>query len=228
MVTIKEAQETVNRIVKIIDPISVTVFGSVAREGIGEDLDLLVVVDDHHLTVNECQLMLYRKLKRHYKKFTIDPFVVSYTSLNEVYFQGSPFLHTIAKEGRTLYMKNASKDWLEQAKEELNTAEYLLGGDFYKGACYHAQQAIEKGIKAKLIKKGWELEKTHSIARLVEVGKEYRIKLKFADEDIIFVDSIYRGRYPAEAGLLPLKEPAKEDAARAIAIARRLFFAGER
>ena len=225
MVTTKEARATAKKIVSIVDPISITVFGSVARKGIGEDLDLLVVVDDHALSVNDCQLAIYRKLKRLYKKFAIDPIVVTYSTLNETFFQASPFLHAIAREGRTLYMKNATQVWLDQAKEELDTAEYLLHGEYYKGACYHAQQALEKTIKAKLLKKGWELEKTHSIARLVELGKEYRIKLKITDEEIIFIDGIYRGRYPAEAGLLPLRDPNKEDAERAISIARRLLFA---
>ena len=37
-----------------------------------------------------------------------------------------------------------------------------------------------------------------------------------------FIDSIYRGRSPAEAGLLPLGEPNAEDAGRACAIGASL------
>lgn len=67
------------------------------------------------------------------------------------------------------------------------------------------QQAIEKAIKAKLFKKGWEREKTHSIERLIAIGKDYRVKFPLSDEEIVFLDSIYRGRYPVDEGLLPLR-----------------------
>ena len=35
------------------------------------------------------------------------------------------------------------------------------------------------------------------------------------------MDEIYRGRYPAESGLLPLGTPTEEDADRSVAIAQR-------
>ena len=45
--------------------------------------------------------------------------------------------------------------------------------------------------------------------------------IKTADEDdFIFLDSIYRSRYPAEEGLLPLGEPGAQEAKRAIKIAK--------
>jgi HEPN domain-containing protein len=100
-------------------------------------------------------------------------------------------------------------------------ADYLLRGGFHKGCCYHAQQAIGKGVKARLLAKGWELEKTHSIARLAAICEDHNIRLPLKDEDIVFIDSIYRGRYPAEEGLLPFKEPSANDAERALRIARR-------
>ncbi len=40
---------------------------------------------------------------------------------------------------------------------------------------------------------------------------------------MIFIDSIYSGRYPADAGLLPLGEPTESDAEKAVKIAKRLF-----
>ena len=119
-------------------------------------------------------------------------------------------------------MKNAVQEWIAQAKNELEMADYLMKGKFFKGACYHAQQSIEKILKAALLRKGWDLEKTHSIERLIAIGEDYGLKLSITDEDLIFVDSIYRGRYPAEAGLLPLGEPTEKDAKKAITLARRI------
>lgn len=42
------------------------------------------------------------------------------------------------------------------------------------------------------------------------------------DVDIVFMDGIYRGRYPAEEGLLPQGDPSAEDAAKAIRIADKI------
>ncbi|MGD9971589.1 MAG: hypothetical protein AB7S77_00855 [Desulfatirhabdiaceae bacterium] len=42
------------------------------------------------------------------------------------------------------------------------------------------------------------------------------------DEDIVFMDSICRGRYPAEEGLLPFREQSALDAEKAIHIAGKI------
>lgn len=223
MITLKDAQKVTDAIVKTLNPVSVMLFGSVAREGTGNDLDLLIVTDDKKGKIQDKNLLLHKCLKRFYTKFAIDPFVVALPSLNEHYLKGSPFLKLIFKEGRTLYMKDAVREWLKQSGEESNMAAYLLQGGYFKGACYHAQQSIEKSIKALLLKKGWELEKIHSIGRLIAIGRDYKIKLTLSDEEIVFIDGIYRGRYPAEAGLLPLGEPSKADAEKAVSIAGRIF-----
>lgn len=223
MVTFKDVKKVADSIIKTVKPVSIILFGSTAREGIGEDLDLLVITDDRSRTDGDVDLLLHRHLKNFYKEFAIDPFIVPVSLLNEYYQKGSPFLRLISKEGRLIYMRDAAKEWLRQAQEELNMAEYLLHGEYFKGACYHAQQSIEKAIKARLFKKGWELEKTHSIERLIAIGKDYRIHLSLSDKEIVFMDSIYRGRYPAEAGLLPLKEPSEKDAKKAVEIAKRIF-----
>lgn len=120
-------------------------------------------------------------------------------------------------------MKNSIKKWIKQADEELSTAKYLLQGSFYKGTCYHSQQAIEKSVKAFLLQKGWELEKIYSFERLLNIAEEYKIPIKIEEDDIIFIDSIYRGRYPAEEGLLPLGEPSQEDAQRAVKLAEKIL-----
>lgn len=120
-------------------------------------------------------------------------------------------------------MNNHVNEWLRQSDEELRTASYLLDGNFYRSACYHAEQAIEKFLKAHLIEKGWDLEKTHSIRRLVAISKENGLLINFEETDIVFIDSIYRGRYPGEAGLLPHGEPDIQDAERAVKIASQML-----
>ena len=91
-------------------------------------------------------------------------------------------------------MKNAESEWMKDARDELAAAEYLREGGFWKPACFHAQQAVEKSLKARLLGKGWELEKVHSIARLLALSNDYKIPSNLGDEEIQFMDSIYRGR----------------------------------
>jgi hypothetical protein len=51
---------------------------------------------------------------------------------------------------------------------------------------------------------------------------DYTIHISLSDDDIVFIDSIYKGRYPADIGLLPLGEPDEHDAARATTIATQI------
>lgn len=221
MVTLRDAKAVTDSIVKRLHPLSVVLFGSVAREAVGEDLDLLIIVEDTPETMTDLNVLLGKSLRRFYKKFDIDPFIIQHSLFNEYQRKGSPFLKIISREGRSLYMKNAIQEWIKQSVEELDTAQYLLEGRYYKGACYHAQQAVEKAMKAQLLNKGWELEKTHSVERLHAIGIDYKIRFSISEEETVFIDSIYRGRYPIETGLLPLGEPSAEDAEKAVGIAGR-------
>jgi len=60
------------------------------------------------------------------------------------------------------------------------------------------------------------LERTHSLRKLVALGKRYEIEAMLSEDDMDFIDSVYRGRYPAEEGLLPTGAPTREEAERII------------
>jgi HEPN domain-containing protein len=60
-----------------------------------------------------------------------------------------------------------SADWMDQANGDLEHAKSDLGGEFYDWACYSAQQAGEKAVKALLYKHNAEAW-GHSIADLLE------------------------------------------------------------
>jgi HEPN domain-containing protein/predicted nucleotidyltransferase len=223
MVTYQDARKAAQAIRKAVHPYAVLLFGSVAREGQGNDLDLLVLFDDKEIAGKDVQYFVNKSLKPYYKKFSVDPFVLPLSKWYKYQKKGSPFLNLISKEGKVLFMKDIVEDWTRQAQEDLDMAKYLLKGGFFKGACYHAQQSAEKAMKASLFKKGWELEKTHSAARLAAIGDDMRVKFPLSEEDIVFLDSIYRGRYPLEAGLLPLGSPKSNEAEKAIALAGKLY-----
>jgi HEPN domain-containing protein len=217
MVTITDAKEIAKVLAGELAPVAVIAFGSVARSGKGSDLDLLVVTENEIPDGD-----VSRSLRPFQKNFPIDHFTTSAGRLTDQFRKGSPFLTMIQKEGRILYMKDAIKEWIDLAVEDLRQARYLLGGGFYRGACFAAQQAVEKGIKAELLKRGWELEKIHHIRRLLHILEEFNLHVQYEEDDVDFLDSIYRGRYPAEEGLLPLKPPVDEDASRSIAVAEAL------
>jgi HEPN domain-containing protein len=214
MVTIADAGKVARFLVAELSPVAILLFGSVARSGEGDDLDILIVTDqeDMHETVGEC-------LHGYGKHFPIDYFVASTRLLNEQFRKGSPFLNLIQDEGKILYMKSTLNEWIDLAQEDLRQANYLMAGHFYRGACFAAQQSVEKGLKAALIRKGWKLEKIHHLRRLFGLCEEYGVRIHWRDEDVDLMDSLYRGRYPAEEGLLPLKHPDQNEASRAISIA---------
>lgn len=216
MPALRDVYEIADAIKRRSKPDAIVLFGSVAKDGKGQDIDLLVVSD------KKDKKKITQSLYCFYKKYSIDTFIVSRKKMRELYFKGSPFLRLIQREGKVIYMKDSLKEWKEAAYEDLRQAEYLYEGEFYRGACYSCQQSSERILKWILLKKGWELEKTHNIRRLVAIADDFGVKLTLNDEEIDFIDSVYRGRYPGEEGLLPIGMPTKKDAKKALQIAEKL------
>ncbi len=81
---------------------------------------------------------------------------------------------------------------------------------------------MEKLLKWILLKKGWDLEKIHNIRRHAAIAEDMGVKVPLQDDEIDFIDSIYKGRYPGEAGLLPLGAPMQKDSKRALQIAKKI------
>lgn len=65
-------------------------------------------------------------------------------------------------------MQEEVEAWLDKAEEDLAIAKHNFEGDFYDDACFHAQQAAEKALKAVYIKKFKELRKIHDVALLAQ------------------------------------------------------------
>lgn len=220
VVTRETAAAVRDAVVAAIDPLEIILFGSVATAAVGNDLDLLIVTDDRNGTADADVGAALRTVLRPIKRaIDVDHYLLSRSQFAARLRSGSVFLRKIVSQGVCIYMKEGIEAWRRQAEVELRTAEYLHAGGFHQGACYHAQQCVEKSIKTMLLARGWELEKTHNIHRLTAVAEEYRLPLQLQPEDVDFIDEIYLGRYPAESGLLPLGEPTAADAGRAVALA---------
>ncbi|MEM5820944.1 MAG: HEPN domain-containing protein [Candidatus Aenigmatarchaeota archaeon] len=67
---------------------------------------------------------------------------------------------------------NSKNKWIEYANEDLEEAKEKLLKKKYRYACYFAQQAAEKFLKAFLIQNDKPFRKTHNILELIEMCKE--------------------------------------------------------
>lgn len=117
-------------------------------------------------------------------------------------------------------MRKEAEAWLKISVEDLQSAEVLSDRKLFRPACYHAQQSVEKCLKALIVDRDIEIPRTHNILDLNNAAKKLGYYVEVTDEDAIFLSSVYRARYPSDAGLLPLGEHIEQDAERALKIAR--------
>ena len=77
---------------------------------------------------------------------------------------------------------------------------------------FHAQQAIEKSLKAIIDEFDLGFVKIHQIERLLEIVKEH-VEANIDHKIVQMLDSLYiESRYPVDIGLLPDGKPTEEDA----------------
>lgn len=120
-------------------------------------------------------------------------------------------------------MRKESSEWIKIATEDFQSAEYLFDKSLYRMVCYHAQQTVEKILKSILTEHETEFSRTHNILDLGNAVEKVGQKPPLIDEDAIFLNSVYRSRYPSDLGLLPSGEPTKEDAEKALHIAKKVL-----
>ena len=70
------------------------------------------------------------------------------------------------------YMKKGNeelvREWFEKGEADFQTARFLHENRKYPEIIvFHIQQAVEKYLKGFLISKGWKLEKTHDLVKLL-------------------------------------------------------------
>lgn len=116
-----------------------------------------------------------------------------------------------------------SQKWLKFSDEDLRAADSTLGDGVFSAACFHAQQAVEKAIKAVLLTKTGKVPKQHSILRLTEMSEDKELFEKHK-ENLEFLDKFYvPTRYPdALPGSLPEGLPNGQDAEEAVEAAKEI------
>jgi len=220
---IKEIKEISGFITQHVDTVKIIIlFGSFAAKGRGNDIDIVLITAPWEKDIKELDSDIGRKIMPICRKYPIDYFVIPLNLLEK--HTNSAFLKLINSTGRLLYMdKEIIDKWIADAKTDYEQSCYLFKGRYYKGACYFAQQSIEKFIKSKLLLFGWELRKVHSIVFLVSELRSYKFTFRGVDdEELAFIDSAYKGRYPGEEGLLPYSNPSQDETLKAINIAYRI------
>lgn len=108
-------------------------------------------------------------------------------------------------------MKNTTKDWLSAAQDDIKSMSLLLKNpDLTNIVAFHAQQAIEKSLKALMEESEIEFIKTHNLKTLLaSTNTNLNInKRVFTELDQLYLDS----RYPGDIGLMPFGKPSMEDA----------------
>ena len=115
--------------------------------------------------------------------------------------------------------------WLKQARQDLSDAEYAESGRRYNLACFLAQQAAEKALKAFLLHQGAEEVWGHSVAELCDDAARFDPEFQTLREKAAPLDNYYLPtRYPdALPGGVPSEAFAAEDAALALGRARAVL-----
>ncbi len=111
-------------------------------------------------------------------------------------------------------------DWLEEAEDDLAAAMDLYGAGRYAKACFLAQQAAEKALKALLMKRVGIYERTHSVTSLLErartsVGVPHEVLAAGELLDRYYVPSRYPNAWPSGSPSRRLKEVDAREAIRA-------------
>ena len=110
-------------------------------------------------------------------------------------------------------MKEISREWLNKAKDDLDVIEEIKNIKHLTNmVAFHAQQAIEKSLKAVIDEFDLGFVKTHQLERLLEIVKDH-METEIDHKIVQILDSLYlESRYPLDIGLLQNGKPTEEDA----------------
>ena len=108
-------------------------------------------------------------------------------------------------------MKPAVTRWLELAEVDLKAARMLMKeGDLLPIVCFHAQQSVEKCLKALIESKDLNPPKSHDLLMLYGKVDD---TLNLDEDTLAKLNQVYiDSRYPASLGSLPEGLPDVEDA----------------
>ena len=119
-----------------------------------------------------------------------------------------------------------SRRWFKQAEYDLAQARKVFSAGDFSYACFFAEQASQKALKARLISQGDRFINIHSIAELLKKNslKEKRFEALVETGkklDLYYLSSRYPDALPEPA--IPYESYTQMDAAEAVDIAEKIL-----
>jgi HEPN domain-containing protein/predicted nucleotidyltransferase len=218
----KRLKPITEKLIREYDPDRIILFGSYGREesDAESDIDLLIIKETPEEPLKR-QMEVERILAD--RIVPLDILVYTPEEVRLLYRIGSPFMEEVMRKGKVLFMRKVTEYWVHDAGAELDAAVILLEHGKYRAACYHGQQCVEKALKAFMLEKGKQPGRIHDLVELLNRAEKLGLKSGLTMDDAVFLNSIYRGRYSTEEGLLPHGEPSPEDAEQSLRAAHALM-----
>ena len=186
MVTRQDIQATCDDIVREFAPLQVILFGSYAYGTPSKysDVDLLVVVPGPKSETRRQEIEIRERIPR---RFRIDLLVRSPEEIAYRLSHNDWFLREITEKGEVLYqsvdfflklpkkeqcaMNPLTLEWVENAEEDYVVVQLLHQGQnpVYNAICFHAQQCVEKYLKAWLQEANIPFPRTHDLKELLNL-----------------------------------------------------------
>lgn len=186
MVTQKDIQATCDDIVREFAPLQVILFGSYAYGTPTEDsdVDFLVVMDIPESETRRQAVEIRQRIPR---RFSMDLLVRSPKEVAYRISHNDWFLREITEKGAVLYghldflkiplkkekcdMNPLTLEWIEKAEGDYTTVQLLQQSPISSKdvICFHAQQCIEKYLKAWLQEANILVPRTHSLEELLNL-----------------------------------------------------------
>jgi HEPN domain-containing protein len=118
---------------------------------------------------------------------------------------------------RDAEMSKVVRAWLDVADKDVASARVLRdAGGLTRAVCFHAQQAVEKYLKALLVVNGTQFGKTHDIADLLELLPGGHRPEITSDAASRLTQAAVADRYPEASA------PSDEEARRLVDVAEQV------
>ncbi|MBI1987600.1 MAG: HEPN domain-containing protein [Nitrospinae bacterium] len=219
---LKTVKDVTERLIEYYNPDRIILYGShgTKKSRRDSDVDLFIIKDTDKQPI-ERRIEVEKLLSD--RSLPLDILVYTPQEVRLLFSMGCPLVEEVMENGRLLYMRKVTNIWIKDAEDELDSAIILYEHGKYRGSCYHSQQCVEKGLKALILEKGKRPGKIHDLVELLNKITKMGWDTGLSVDDAVFLNSIYKGRYPTEEGLLPHGEPSYEDAGRAVSAAKAVI-----
>ena len=103
------------------------------------------------------------------------------------------------------------RDWLRIAEKDLSRVGNLIELQDMEAAGFYLQQAVEKFLKAYLLSKGWQLQRTHDLEALLSDAVSYDHKLEPSRQACAKISGFYLlDRYPLALETTLMEEEVRQ------------------